>query len=587
MRKRPVEQVLPSEAVAAADAAFAAPPTIQLQFDEEAMANAVIPLLAAHPDVFQRGGQLVHVVREPSPGKTVVRPDGAPRIAAMPSARLREILSSVAQFTTFRRPSEGQPPETRRTSVPGAVVSAVAARGQWSCVRPLVAITQGPFLRPNGSVVAEPGYDPATGTLYVSGARFPAFPPNPTREQAVQAADELLNVVIDFPFASGAHRAAWLSIVLTLVGRSAMSGCVPLALIDANTRGSGKTLLAEVAGLIATGQTLPRMAPVREDEEQRKRITTIALNGDLAVLLDNVAGTLGSPALDAALTSVEWSDRLLGGNTSVRVVLRTIWLATGNNVSLAGDLARRTLHVRLESSEENPEARTKFRHANLLSFVRQHRPRLFVAALTVLRAYFAAGRPDQHLKPWGSFEEWTRLVRGAIVWVGLPDPAETRVELANAADRDRDVLERLLTGLEAAGLAEQAMTAGELLRAMASADPAYTALRDAVAEGCGTAIDKLPDARRFGALLRRYRGRVLAGRALDHGTKTAGGRPWRLLTATPSGSDSGDSGDERWRSLVTVPRHEGTPGPARESPESLVTPSDLDEREAIAEFGGG
>jgi hypothetical protein len=443
------------------------------------------------------------------------------------------------------------------------------------------------FSEPNGSVVAEPGYDPATGTLYVSGARFPAFPPNPTREQAVQEADELLNVVVDFPFASGAHRAAWLSIVLTLVGRSAMSGCVPLALIDANTRGSGKTLLAEVAGLIATGQTLPRMAPVREDEEQRKRITTIALNGDLAVLLDNVAGTLGSPALDAALTSAEWSDRLLGGNTSVRVVLRTIWLATGNNVSLAGDLARRTLHVRLESSEENPEARTKFRHANLLSFVRQHRPRLFVAALTVLRAYFAAGRPDQHLKPWGSFEEWTRLVRGAIVWVGLPDPAETRVELANAADRDRDVLERLLTGLEAVGLAEQSMTAGELLRAMASADPAYTTLRDAVAEGCGTTIDKLPDARRFGALLRKYRGRVLAGRALEHGTKTAGGRPWRLLTATPSGSDSGDSGDDRWRSLVTVPRHEGTLGPARESPESLVTPSDLDEREAIADFGGG
>jgi putative DNA primase/helicase len=469
--------------------------------------------------------------------------------------------------------------------VPASVVSAVAARGQWNDVRPLVALTRGPILRPNGTVADREGYDRETGALYIPGSEYPTVPERPTRDDATQAVGELLGVVADFPFSSAAHRSAWLSIVLSLVGRSSIEGCVPLALIDANTRGSGKTLLADIAGLIATGQTLPRMAPVREDEEQRKRITTIAMSGDAAVLVDNVTGTLGTPSLDAALTSMEWSDRLLGGNTPIRLPLRAVWIATGNNVSLVGDMSRRTLHVRLDSPDENPESREGFRHPHLLEFVREHRPRLLVAALIVLRAYFVAGLPDQRLKPWGSFGEWTRVVRSSLVWLGQPDPAETRIELTNAADRDRDVLERLLAGLEKAGLAREPKTAADLLHILAADDPAHQELRDAIAEGCGTPIDKLPDARKFGAMLRKFRGRVMGQRALDHGPKTGAGVRWMIRERRRDSGDSSDSGehgrdDGRGRAAQD--------GLREQSPQSPQSHAGLDdERDTITEFGGG
>ena len=89
--------------------------------------------------------------------------------------------------------------------------------------------------------------------------------------------------------------------------------------------------------------------------------------------------------------------------------------------------------MRLESPEENPEERTGSRHPDLLAWVRQERPRLTVAAMTILRGYCVAGRPDMGLTPWRSFEGWSDLVRQSIVWCGLPDPGETRQELAGQA----------------------------------------------------------------------------------------------------------------------------------------------------------
>lgn len=527
-----------SKVVQARSRAVPQKPTIKVQLDEQVMADAVIPLLATCEDLFQRGGQLVHVVREPLPGKRVVRPDGAPRIVPLPIQRLRELISTAATFENTRDGSELRP-----VKVPSVVVGAVFSRGQWNDVKPLVTITRGPSLRPDGSLIDRAGYDLQTGCLYIPSSEYPTVPEFPTVADAKLALGELLEVVADFPFANDAHRSAFVALVLTLVGRSSINGCVPLTLIDANTRGSGKTLLADVAGLIATGQSLARMAPVCDDDEQRKRITTIAMSGDPAVLIDNVAGTLGTPSLDAALTSLLWIDRLLGGNAAIRLPLYTVWIATGNNVSLAGDMSRRTLHVRLDSQEENPESREGFRHPDLLEFVRRHRSRLFVAALVVLRAYFVAGLPDQGLKPWGSFGEWTRIVRGSLVWLGQPDPADTRVELNNAADRDRDVLERLLAGLEKVGLSRESMTTAELLGVLAAANPAHVDLRSAVSEGCSTPMDKLPDPRKFGALLRRFRGRVVGQRALDHGPKTGAGVRWTLLTKRLTPGDCDDSSD--------------------------------------------
>jgi hypothetical protein len=90
--------------------------------------------------------------------------------------------------------------------------------------------------------------------------------------------------------------------------------------------------------------------------------------------------------------------------------------------------------IRLESRLESPEDRSDLRHPNLKGWVRENRPRLLSAALTVLRAYHQAGRPDQKLKTWGSYESWSALIRGAIVWAGWSDPYQSREGMKQAGD---------------------------------------------------------------------------------------------------------------------------------------------------------
>ena len=133
-------------------------------------------------------------------------------------------------------------------------VAAVDARGDWPELRPLEGIVCSPTLRPDGSILCEAGYDAATGLYYVPHGERIELIPNPTWDDARKACSALLEVVRDFPFASDGHRAAWLALVLTPLAWHAFYGPAPLHLIDANTRGSGKSLLADVAALSRAGE---------------------------------------------------------------------------------------------------------------------------------------------------------------------------------------------------------------------------------------------------------------------------------------------------------------------------------------------
>jgi putative DNA primase/helicase len=113
-------------------------------------------------------------------------------------------------------------------------------------------------------------------------------------------------------------------------------------------------------------------------------------------------------------------------------------------VQLRGDLGRRVVPIDLDPGIEHPEDRT-FRRGDLLSYVCEHRPRLVVAALTVLRAFVIAGRPGHRYPVKGSFEAWDRLVRSAIIWAGGADPLGGVQRIRAQADEDLDRLRALLT----------------------------------------------------------------------------------------------------------------------------------------------
>jgi putative DNA primase/helicase len=204
-------------------------------------------------------------------------------------------------------------------------------------------------------------------------------------------------VVQDFPFAKACHFSAWLSAVLSLVCRHTIMGCVPLHGITATTQGSGKTLLADSLALIGTGHPAARWSQVFDEDEERKRLLALALDGDPLICIDNVTAPLGSGVLALALTGTSFKDRLLGVNQTKEAPLSALFLCTGNNVQYRGDVARRVVPIAIDPVMERPEERTGFAHPNLLSWIKAERPQLTIAALTIVKAYFEAGCPSQGL----------------------------------------------------------------------------------------------------------------------------------------------------------------------------------------------
>jgi putative DNA primase/helicase len=97
----------------------------------------------------------------------------------------------------------------------------------------------------------------------------------------------------------------------------------------------------------------------------------------------------------------------------------TTVFATGNNINLKGDMVRRGLTCNLDSLSERPELRS-FK-SNPLHQVTGDRKSYVAAALTIIRAYLAAGSPAV-CGSIGSYSGWSVMVRSPLIWLGQPDP---------------------------------------------------------------------------------------------------------------------------------------------------------------------
>lgn len=514
----------------------ASKPNILIDTDEHRVVTETVEVLTADPDIYQRGGMLVRVLRDADPHDGILRCFGSATISSLPQANLRERMTRCATFTKYIR-KDGELIEVKAHPAPW-LVSAVDARGEWPGIRRLMGVSDAPVLRADGSVWQTPGYDTITGVLYEPSEQFPQIPDTPTLDDARASLATLLEMVGDFQFETDDHRAAWLAGLLTPLARFAFAGPTPLFLIDANVRGAGKGLLAQTIGWIVLGREMPVSSYAHESEEMRKKITSIAIAGDRMVLLDNLEGSFGNDALDRALTSTRWKDRILGKSEMVDLPLIPAWYGTGNNVAVAADTARRIIHVRLDVLDEHPEDRTDFKHPDLIAWVRQHRGRLLADALTILAAYCRAGRPSQNLTPFGSFEGWSSIVREAVVWVGLTDPCLTRTRLAESSDTTADTLGQLISAWQAFDRFGHGVVISEMLERLyrtdfRPSDPESVTMRAALENLVGCPPGKSPTARQVGNKLRHYRRRVIGGKYLDVNLDDGrrDGRVWRLCQA--------------------------------------------------------
>jgi putative DNA primase/helicase len=484
--------------------------------------------LLAQGRIFSRGSRLVHMVNDWTAPKWMRIPEGLPVIAGVGEAHLRELMSAAADWIKY----DGRSESWKEALPPEWAPKTLVQRGQWLFPQ-LNGISDAPVLRADGTVHDDPGYDPESCVIFAPGnARWPRLARRPTHAQAVAAYRELCEPFCDVPFAAESDRAAAIALILTMVGRSAISGPVPMFGSGSSTPGAGKGLVVDVCSLIATGREASKMAPTRDDEEMRKRLVPIALSAAPLVMFDNVEGLFGSASLAYALTSNTIRDRNLGTSEDCGdVPLRTVLAYSGNNVQLIGDLGRRVLPMEIDPQMEHPEDRDGFRHPRLKEYASTERARLYIAALTLLAAFIAAGRPPHGKPAKGSYEAWDGLIRAAIIWAGGADLMASVERLREDSDPDLDRLRELIGAWRAIPTLQDA-TVAEILAQAQLATEAGSRLRAAV--DAYAILDKPMTTTRLGQALARLRGRPCGGYRIERCESAAhgGAARWRVAAIT-------------------------------------------------------
>jgi hypothetical protein len=396
-------------------------------------------LLASGAQIFSRAGRLVEPVTE-----SMQASDGR----KTPVARLRELtpesfLGLVAGFATFQKYKHKSLVDTDPPLQYLRVI--LASERRWRFPHVTAVITT-PTLRPDGSLLVEPGYDPETELCLMPGFQLPPIPEHPTKDQANAALKLLCDLLSEFSFkqSGGAqekqlNRSVALSGLLTALVRGSLP-TAPTHLARAHAPGTGKSYLIDVFATIATGRLCPVITASKSSEETEKRLDAIIHSGIAMFSLDNCTHDLAGERLCQISERPVVKIRILGHSETPDCDVHTAIYATGNNIGLKGDMVRRGLVCNLETLDERPELRRFSRNA--LRTAGANRPTYVAAALTVMRAYLAAGAPEV-CGPFGSYEDWSRMVRGPLIWLGEPDPVAS-VDTSQAEDPELAELRELL-----------------------------------------------------------------------------------------------------------------------------------------------
>jgi hypothetical protein len=298
--------------------------------------------------------------------------------------------------------------------------------------------TDVPVFAPNGELVTTAGYDVRTKLYYVRTAQLPIpdVPPSPGEADVAHAKKLLMDELLgDFPFVKKSDKAHAVVLLLEQFARALIRGPMPLHDIEAPSAGSGKDLLAHVLCVpYADGVEVSVLAGT--EEERRKQITAVAVEGRPFYLLDNIETGLDSGYLSAALTATVWRDRPLGVTKMIRLPVRWSWLMTATNPIMGTQLARRIVRSRLDAKCEEPWLRTGFKHPDLRGWAHEHRAELIWAALVLIQNWLAKGRPEG-TKTLGNYESWARVMGGLLDAAGITGFLEDLVHLYDRADAQR------------------------------------------------------------------------------------------------------------------------------------------------------
>ena len=447
---------------------------------------------------YQRGGIMVTITTDPGTLETSVKP------LSLPS--LTRVLAGLAVWQRYDKRSEEwfvcDPPEKHARVLHDATV--------YPHLPVLNGIARQPYLRPDGSLMLNAGYDGATGMFGVFNAQLFKVPATPTRLQAEQALGELTELLSEFAFKTEHDQAAALASILTAVVRPSLS-LAPMIHVKAPSIASGKSYLCELLTAFATPQKgTPHSFPA-DDEECRKMLLAELLMAPAVIEFDNLTSDLiPHKALCTALTSEFISGRILGQSKTAEVGTRALFLSSGNNVDPVRDMTRRVITISLDPACETPAARDFTKQP--VTDVRNNRGHYVSLVLTIVRAWHCAERPQSDCKAIANYGDWSGYCRQSLLWLGLPDPAKCIFE-AMCDDPSRELVGDFLKAWytrfgKTSALVKDVINAA-LVRGI-NFDHANDALLEAITDIAGERDGSI-NRKRLGWWIKRHAGQVVNG----------------------------------------------------------------------------
>lgn len=450
-------------------------------------------------DFFLRGEVPVRLAwGAKTPG--VRRDDALPSLVPLTAPMVLDAAESRVRFVAPIKTKDGRV-DMRVVGCPPQAPQVIIARGADCGFRPVRGVAGVPVIHEDGTIVRE-GYDPRSRIVVCSTEDWGAIPTMPTKAEAEAALLSVRALVAGFAFVDSCDEAVAVAAMLTAVLRPSL-GTAPGIAFTAPVRGSGKSKMADTCAVLATKSPAAAVSWPPKEEEAEKRLGAALLSGDAVICFDNLEAPLRSPALNSAMTQDTVAIRILGSSSMPRVQVASLFLCTGNNVLIAGDLTRRWLVSRIDPGTERPEMR-EFKFCPVAR-ARQERVPLVRALLTIAMwgRTVEAQRP-----PLGSFEDWSRRVRDPLIALGMADPC-TCLDTLHRDDPEREAAVEVLT--------EWRRAFGD--RAVSVADAIVEAGRDGPLRGALDAVSGGPgglNPRRLGKYLGRQRDRMFGSLVVRH-----------------------------------------------------------------------
>jgi hypothetical protein len=243
-------------------------------------------------------------------------------------------------------------------------------------------VAQLPIVLHDGSMLAGPGLHRPSGVIFRVPNELTTLLPKiddctPGRVAAAMQflTDEwLCDVATDYP-----GKCVIIACALTIIERAILPER-PAFFVVAGQRGGGKTTTIHMISKAVLGIPACAAAWSTYEDERRKALFSYFSAGLLMLTWDNITrgSTISCPHIEKALTNEFYSDRVLGVSEHRLVLSSTVQVFTGNNITPRGDMASRSLSVRLAISRPDPENR-EFEHPDPLGWTDAHRGEILSA----------------------------------------------------------------------------------------------------------------------------------------------------------------------------------------------------------------